>query len=181
MMRKVALAGLILLTLSYPFLVYFSLPFAIHPWLLLGVAALWALRALVSREEIMAWGPVVVALGLFVWGRESSVLFYPVLVNGFFLFWFGLSLKYPPPVIERLARLMDPELPPEGVRYTRQVTWVWCAFFLLNGAMAAVTVAVDDLELWTLYNGLISYLIMAGLMAGEYLLRRRIMRANGHA
>jgi len=180
MIRKVALAGLVLLTLSYPLLVYFTLSFAIQSWLLLGVASLWALRALVSREEIMAWGPVVAALGLFVWGRESSFLFYPVLVNGFFLFWFGLSLKYPPPMIERLARLMDPQLPPEGVRYTRQVTWVWCGFFLFNGAMAAMTVAVGDLELWTLYNGLLSYLLMGALMAGEYLLRRRLMRANGH-
>src|SRR2546423_11913745 len=40
---------------------------------------------------------------------------------------FRSSLFRPPTVVERLARLRNPELPAAGVRYTRQVTQVWCA------------------------------------------------------
>ena len=46
---------------------------------------------------------------------------------------FGLSLKFGPPLVERLARLQEPELPEHAVRYTRQVTAVWAGFFLANG------------------------------------------------
>ena len=31
--------------------------------------------------------------------------------------------------IERIARLQHPDLPPEGVVYTRRVTQIWCVFF----------------------------------------------------
>ena len=34
-----------------------------------------------------------------------------------------------------------------------------------------------DMAIWSLYNGVISYLLMASLMTAEYLLRRR-MRAR---
>ena len=51
---------------------------------------------------------------------------------------FGGSLFAKQTVIERLARLQHPDLPPEGVRHTRRVTQIWCAFFIFNGATAAI-------------------------------------------
>ena len=45
-----------------------------------------------------------------------------------------------------------------------------------NGALAAFTIWHGDLALWSLYNGLISYGLMGALMAGEYLVRRRLMK-----
>lgn len=104
--------------------------------------------------------------------------YYPVAINGLLLALFGASLGADQTVIERLARLGTPHLPPAAVLYTRRVTQVWCVFFLLNGAIALYTAIATSLSTWALYNGAISYLLMGLLLGGEYLLRRRVQRAH---
>ena len=69
------------------------------------------------------------------------------------LLLFGLSLLYPPSMAERFARLREPDLPPAGVRYTRQLTQIWCVFFVANGAAAIVTAFYASREIWAWYNG----------------------------
>lgn len=179
--RQIAWAAGLLLTLAYPLLIYFSLHRFDSRWLLAGLAVLLLMRVWWAGWGPVGWGPALMVLGLMVFGQERSVMLYPVLINGFFLAWFAASLVRPPTVVERLARLADPALPPEGVRYTRRVTWVWCGFFLLNGTLAAVTVGIGDFTLWTWYNGFLAYLLMGLLMLGEYLLRRWVMRTGSHA
>ncbi|WP_156550024.1 hypothetical protein [Gallibacterium salpingitidis] len=85
---------------------------------------------------------------------------------------FTFSLRQKMSIIEHFARLQMPDLPDTAVRYTRNVTKVWSLFFFLNGSIALYTVYSDDLILWTLYNGLISYVLMGILFTGEYLFRR---------
>jgi len=92
-------------------------------------------------------------------------------INTLLLTVFGLSLKLGPPVVERLARLRHPDLPPDGVRYTRKVTIVWCLFFAANGMIAAALAFWGSWAWWTLYNGVISYVLMAALMLGEWCVR----------
>jgi uncharacterized membrane protein len=104
---------------------------------------------------------------------------YPVLMNAAMLMIFACSLLRPPTVIERLARLVEPELPDSGVRYTRTVTWVWCWFFVLNGAVAMWTVLYASLEVWALYNGFIAYILMGLLFAGEFAVRRIVKSRTG--
>lgn len=101
---------------------------------------------------------------------------YPVIVNAGFLGLFGWSLYAPPTVIERMVRLRTPDLPPAAVTYINKVTAVWCAFFLVNGTVAFITARYASTAVWALYNGLIAYGLMGLLFAGEYLVRRRVMR-----
>jgi uncharacterized membrane protein len=102
--------------------------------------------------------------------------FYPVLVNAGFLALFGWSLYAPPTVIERMVRLRTPDLPAAAVAYINKVTAVWCVFFVLNGTVAFITARYASTAVWLLYNGLIAYALMGLLFAGEYLVRRRVMR-----
>ncbi len=60
------------------------------------------------------------------------------------------------------------------MRYTRQVTGVWCGFFVVNAAIAVWTAVSASREIWALYNGFIAYIAMGTLFAGEWLLRRRL-------
>ncbi|MNT75762.1 hypothetical protein D3C72_2146860 [compost metagenome] len=90
---------------------------------------------------------------------------------------FGASLRVGRPIVEQLARLRHPDLPPEGVRYTRNVTRVWCAFFALNGAIAAGLAAWAPWSWWVAYNGAASYGLMGLLIAGEWLLRPAAAKA----
>jgi uncharacterized membrane protein len=88
------------------------------------------------------------------------------------LLLFGISLKNPPSMVERFARLREPDLPSAGVIYTRRVTQIWCAFFIANGSLAAYTAMYSSREIWALYNGFIAYLLMGAMFSVEWLVRR---------
>jgi uncharacterized membrane protein len=103
---------------------------------------------------------------------------YPVLVNLAFLLAFAYSLSTPQSMIERFARMTEPELPVVAIRYTRQVTKVWCAFFVFNGSIALGTAIWASQEVWALYTGVISYLLMGSLFVIEYLVRIRFKRRH---
>ena len=177
-MNRLIGLGLLLAGLLYPFAVYYGMEhFA--PWqfgLLLG--SLWLARALTAgRRPGSLWMAVVaIAFCLLLALFDSPLLlrWYPVLISGFMLALFGLSLKYGPPMVERLARLSEPELPDKAIRYTRQVTIAWCVFFLCNGLLATALTLWAPLSWWMLYNGLISYGLMGLLFAIEWLLRQRV-------
>lgn len=106
--------------------------------------------------------------------QTVGLLAYPVFVSSGFFVVFTLSLLYPPCVIERLARLETPDLPPQGVRYTQRVTLVWCVFFLMNALISLFTVLHGDPWLWSLYNGCLFYVLMGLLMLGEMWVRRKV-------
>jgi len=177
-MSRLIAPALLLAGLLYPFAVYFGMA-RFAPWqfaLLLG--GLWLARALTGgRRPADLWmaGLALVFCGLLALFNSPLLLrWYPVLISTFMLSLFGLSLKFGPPVIERLARLREPELPAIAIHYTRQVTKVWCLFFLLNGLVAASLTLWAPLSWWTLYNGLIAYGLMGLLFAIEWLVRQKV-------
>ena len=49
-------------------------------------------------------------------------------------------------------------------------------FFALNGAVALITALWASAATWSLYNGVIAYLLMGVLFAGEYGARRNFKR-----
>ncbi|MFV0277053.1 MAG: hypothetical protein ACK5HY_07700 [Parahaliea sp.] len=129
---------------------------------------------------LLALALLLLALGM-LWSNDPRWLrYYPVAVNLTLLLCFALSLCRGPPVVERLARLREPELPSAALSYTRRVTQVWCGFFALNGGAALYTALYSSLEVWALYNGLLAYLLMGALFGGEWLLRPRV-RHSRHA
>jgi uncharacterized membrane protein len=139
-----------------------------------GLRLLFGGRGTNIGTRIVALAMGVVALVTWLRGDTLGLLWYPVACNGIFFAVFAYSLRQPQTLIERLARLREPQLSAEGVAYTRKVTLVWCGFFLVNGSVAAITALVGDMQLWTLYNGMLSYLLMAALFAGEWLVRQRL-------
>ena len=120
----------------------------------------------------MLLGAAVVATN-----SEALLLLYPASMSASMLIVFGATLFNPPTMVERFARLREPDLPEQSVRYTRRVTEAWCVFFVCNGAIAVYTALYASREAWALYNGLIAYLLMGALFAGERLVRRRVLSA----
>ena len=167
-----------LLTLLYPVAVYYGIHY-VEPWQIAALLALLLLSRLFHRPDGHLGGRWLFAVALLycgfaIWNNNLITLrFYPALINLVLLSIFAASLYFPPPVIERLARIQHPELPPKGVLYTRKVTRVWCGFFLLNGMLAAATAWWGSFACWSLYNGLIAYVLMGLLMGGEYWVRIR--------
>ncbi len=168
--------------LAYPFVVYATLGRVSAAWLALPLAVLWLARGLADRDtqpgaRLLPLAAVAFCLVLAVANSSEWLRWYPVMVNAMLLAIFGASLRRGRPVVERLARLRHPDLPAAGVRYTRNVTRVWCGFFAVNGAVAAALAAWGPWNWWTAYNGAISYALMGLLMGGEWLLRPAAAKA----
>lgn len=175
-----------LLWLAYPLLILFGLQLLEPRYvaLLLGLTLLLRQRrdagrllAGLSRIDRAVLVALLALAGVTALTNSETLLrLYPAAVNVGMLLLFGLSLSKPPSMVERFARLREPDLPPAGVRYTRRVTQVWCLFFIANGGVATYTALQTSREIWTLYNGFIAYLLMGALFAGEWLVRRRLVR-----
>jgi uncharacterized membrane protein len=177
------------LLFAYPLLVYFGLSYFEPRIIALMIVVLAIVRfALVpgkGREMLasqLTMGlAVAVAVGFLslVTNSADYLRFYPVCMNGLMFALFFVSLLRPPSMIERFARITEPHLPEAGVHYTRQVTKIWCAFFVLNGSIALYSTVAATLEFWTLYNGGIAYVLMASLFAAEYAFRVWWRRRSG--
>lgn len=102
---------------------------------------------------------------------EFLLRFYPLAMNLGMLLLFSLSLLSPPSMVERFARLREPDLSEEGVKYTRGVTKIWCVFFVINAGISMWTALYSSQELWALYNGFIVYMLMGLLFSGEWVFR----------
>jgi len=138
--------------------------------LLIVLARLPALR--VSQAARWWIGGTLLLLGFAVWANVMLPLkLYPVLVNLALLGVFAYSLVFPHSVAERLARLREPDLPAAAIDYTRRVTQIWCGFFAANGTIALFTALWSSPGVWWVYNGLIAYVLMGILFAGEYCVR----------
>ncbi|HHS9716756.1 TPA: hypothetical protein ACTW8L_000120 [Klebsiella quasipneumoniae subsp. quasipneumoniae] len=174
-----------ILLLAWPFIIWFGLAHNSLQGLLPLMALMLFLRFRQTRRragalsvvtQIVAVAGMTLCIASYLLKNHQLLLFYPVVVNSVMLAVFGGSLWSRMPIIERLARLREPDLPERAVRYTRRVTQIWCAFFIINGGIALFTALYGDLSLWTAWNGMISYLLMGTLMAGEWLVRQRVIK-----
>ncbi|GAA4360643.1 hypothetical protein [Kangiella marina] len=183
LLLKITIAVVVLL---YPIAIYFGLHYLEPKHLALTLAALVIVRALFTNSDLLKavkglWIIIFIA-GLSLAGfsyfdnSQLGLKLYPVVISLSFLTIFSYSLVKPPSVIERLARLQEPDLPPEGVTYTRNVTMVWCGFFIINIGISLYTVFYASTAIWTLYNGLISYILMGVLFASELLYRKLVLK-----
>lgn len=178
-MRHWLKGALVALTLLYPLVVYATIGRVAPQWLALLLVVLAVVRALTAHEKfwwVVGAGAAVLGLGSWVGDSTLLVKLYPVWVNAVMLAVFAYSIVHPPTVVERLARLQEPDLPESGVRYTRKVTQVWCLFFVFNGTAAAITALFCSDAVWAFYNGLLAYVLMGCLMAGEWLVRAHVRR-----
>lgn len=175
----------VLVLLAWPFLVWFGLAHNGLPWLLPALAVVLLIRLRLARHntgpmrfvmQSVALAGLVLCIASALLGTHQLLLYWPVVVNAVMLAMFGSSLFTRMPLVERLARLQQPDLPPQGVRYTRRVTQIWCGFFIVNGTIALLTAVSGNMPLWSAWNGMVAYLLIGTLMACEWLVRRRVMK-----
>ncbi|QGM81634.1 hypothetical protein [Otariodibacter oris] len=185
-MNKLRLVVTTLLTLtsvSYPIIWVLAngQTYILH-YLLYVMVVLWAIRGLLQAKGIYRYFSFFMSILLCIVAltRTTSMMFwYPVLINMVMLIIFSSSLFTSQTIVERLARLTDPNLPPKGILYTRNVTKIWCLFFVFNGGITIVLILLKEYQYWAVYTGVISYILMALLMLTEWLIRQRVMKKNG--
>lgn len=186
MTRRAIQAAAALVAVSYPFAAYLTLrdfgarrAALVLLALLLLVAACRLLPAIGrSPGRLRALGPLpLVTAALLAAGAALDAprffLAVPAVANLLLLTSFALTLRWGPPMIERFARLIDPDLNAAEMRWCRGWTWIWCAFFALNGTLALLLALVAPVRTWALYNGLLAYCAAGCLVAIEWVLRKR--------
>lgn len=178
-MKQLLKVVVIVLSVAYPFMVYWGLQHyhasKLLPLLLLLLALRWVVGSKASERMVLMAVLASVIIIAFTWGHQLGLKFYPVMVNLGFLVLFVASLISPPSFVERLARIRQPNLSPEGIAYTLKVTWMWSLFFCVNGSIAAITALWASNEVWALYNGFIAYVLIGILAGGEWIVRRRVI------
>lgn len=178
-MRLIKGLGVIatLIMVAYPLLVYAALQTGQLPALLPVLALLLIFRALRcgQQRQYLMMGVTLAGVALVGVAQQLDqhqwVLWYPVMMNVGMLGIFGYSLQQRQPLVERLARMRQPDIPESARPYLRHVTQAWCLFFVLNGAIATFTILWGNLDWWALYNGLLAYIGMALMVVGEWLYR----------
>ena len=186
MLKKLVTVLLGLCLLLYPFAVYLGLNYVSPFWLALGLLALLMSRLVMLRGVLnkMPWllpatalGGLAIVTSLFT---DSDIGFklYPLMVNFAMLAVFAYSYFKPPTVIETFARLQDSNLPEHAINYTRKVTLVWCAFFIINASISLYTALYCSFKVWTLYNGFIAYILIGSLCAVEFVVRLFVQRQH---
>lgn len=171
------LAILVIAGIAYPFLLYAgsgqvpSLVFAAFACALLALRA-WlgpSWMAPLQRPLLIAI-PLIAAIALL--DDDLAAKAYPVAISWGFALLFAQSLWSPVSLVERFAALQGNILTPTARRYCRRVTLIWAGWLALNGGIAAALAMTGALEAWTLWTGLISYLVTGALFAAEFSLRR---------
>jgi uncharacterized membrane protein len=139
------------------------------------------LRFAVHRGTALAraLGPALVMVAVAtaatsVLDATAAAQAYPILMSLGMAAAFGLSLRWPPTLIEIFAAVVEPQPTAAARTYMRRVTVAWSLFLVANAGLSAASWASGDLGLWTLYNGLVAYLLMGLMFGAEYLIRRRV-------
>jgi uncharacterized membrane protein len=176
----VGAAVLTLLSLLYPVFVY-SLDSVLPPQAFTGLALLLVgVRLATLRSEatriwrgpFISAGVVIVALAPL--DSRIAAKIYPVALSLAAAYAFGSSLWRPPSLIERIARMGEPNMPAAGQTYCRIVTMIWTAWLIVNATIAGLLAVLARAQAWALWTGLLAYLIMGALFGGEMLIRPRV-------
>jgi uncharacterized membrane protein len=166
-------------SILYPFLVYFGLPHLAPAALVVLAVGIGGLQLHRRRGGgiMPRWSLLLipcVMLALLAVRPVLAVQAYPPLISLCLAATFAWSLARPPTAIERIARLSNPDLPPAAIAYTRVVTKVWMMFFLANAAIATACALWFTVAIWTLWTGLVSYVLIGVLFIGELMVRRLV-------
>lgn len=119
----------------------------------------------------------ILVIFLFYFKRLVFFKFYPPFCNFFFFIVFFTSLFTKETAIQKIAKKIEGNLSDNLKNYTRKLTYVWCCFTFINFIISLLSCFISD-KIWLLYNGFISYALMATLFLGE-LIYRKILKSKG--
>lgn len=166
--------------LTYPLIIWYGLTH-LRPRqmalfilaILLPLAVRRFYRAQSAQRWVVAQAPAA-AISLMlvsaILDDARFILALPVLVNILFLLSFSRTLSTQP-MAERYARMVHADLSAAEIQHCRQVTVIWCCFFVVNGIAAAALALFAPFAWWAVYTGIIGYALMGLLFIAEYLVR----------
>lgn len=166
----------------YPLIVVLGIPRLGIRWTALLLLLLLARRVLslvlldkqtskLVLVQALSMAAIIAAAGLS--GSNLALRLAPFAVSLTFIALFGGSLRRgETPIIERFARLMKPELPPDHVAYCRKLTKIWVAVLAGNSCLVLGSAFVSSDTLWAILVGPVSYSLLGLMFTVEYPYRK---------
>ena len=159
----------------YPFAVFFAIKNGCGDAAVAVLLGAVLLGFFLNRQKILLFcGISILALSA-VFRRAELVKLYPVVMNFTVMAIFALSLKRKPLVQIIGERMRGTTLPSEGIEYARKATLAWAAFMLFLGLCSLATVFMQN-EVWAVFNGFLSYILIALMFFCEHLARRKVLK-----
>ena len=123
--------------------------------------------------KIKHFTPILITLCivlLFYIKRFVFLKYYPPVCNLTIFIVFFSSLFTKETIIQKFARLCGDKLDKPAWNYTRNLTYIWCVFLFINLSISIWTIFLSD-NIWMIYNGCISYILVGLLFGIEYMVR----------
>jgi uncharacterized membrane protein len=187
------IAALSLLLIAYALLSHYSnthasrglgAALALAPLLAAAFALLWRL----TSPPIALLGAAVVAALLYdgwaLFERNFSIVYLLQECGMYGLLAFGFGHSLLPPEVALCTRLADRlhgPLSPREVRYTRQVTAAWSAFFTAITLVIILLYALAARAVWSAFVNFIAIPLIALMFVVEYAVRRRVLPRSYHS
>lgn len=180
---------LIALVITYPVFVFlalmvFHLPISIVSLGMMVIAI--AYFGFFGSDGKKNWNAIilgVIAVIVLITQSELVLKFYPIAITLVFLTMFTVPLIKGHPIITRFAIMMDPAIethPGRGIleRCCLGLNIAWVVHLVISLAINIAISFGSTLEVWTIYNAVISYLVMGILIALQFVV---IILANRKA
>jgi uncharacterized membrane protein len=143
-------------------------------FLVAGVVAM--LRAPAGRERTLRVVATLPAAAALLSGSILPLLWVPVLLHAMLAYLFLASLDSPMPLVERVARTIQPAVPDFVAPYCRHLTALWGVVFVINAVVLAMTAATLPLPLWERYATWGVWSWMAAITVVEFFVRKTYFR-----
>lgn len=159
--------------IAYPFVIFGMLDSGVSLRSLGVFAALFAVCNFWGNgKRYVAVFGFLLSLFLVIFEDILFLKVYPVIMNFLVTITFIFSLKKQRPIIEQFALKMGYLIDEQGRKYARKSTIAWSIFLSCNFVASFVTLFLP-LRIWTLYNGLISYVLIGIAFVIEFFLHRQ--------
>ena len=186
--RRLQLAAVVLFFLAYSVLSHYSnlnpqahdfrTVLALAPMVILGCVLLWRRSGGLIALTALAAAAFLLRIFWPAFTQNFSIV-YLVQQAGFHSIMaasFGQSLLNGRiPLCTQLADRVHGPLSELELRYTRNVTFAWVIFFLLNLAATFLLYRFAPLRMWSFFVNFCSLPLILCMFVAEYLVRRRVL------
>ena len=156
----------------YPFIVFFALKKQIALRVLSLLLVFMAGVSFAKNKNVWLFcGILLLGICLAIFNQDIFLKLYPVFMNFSVFLLFSLSL-HNTPMIEKIACKMGYHLDINQKKQTKRATLFWAIFMFCLTVISFITIFLSD-EIWVLFNGLISYVLIAMIIGLEFLIHKR--------
>lgn len=139
--------------------------------------------SIASRLATLIAGIAVIYMATRISSDIGLPLLYlpPVIINVGLAVVFGNSLRQgKTPLITRYSILLRGKLEHAVISYTRNVTYLWTAFFSIMALELVLLAVFAPINVWSLFANILNYLFALILFTGEYNFRIRHLKHLEH-